>query len=889
MANKKSKEDEKIEKIIRNLLKLTGNRRCINCNSLGPQYVCTTFWTFVCTNCSGVHREFTHRVKSVSMAKFSLEEVNALQAGGNEQARQIYFKTWDPACNVFPDSSNIHGLHDFIKHVYVDRRYTGEKPVDRLPRLKLSDRDDCCERRGVDTLNERYSSHRRNDDRNFRYSYDLGKSYSYSIEGSRSGNSWKAPADARFQDYDPAVLRRSATQMFTTADIRPRRGSPSHPNKRAASSPPTVRRTRELLGEHGPVLRVGDQAKSSDRRVVEGSAHVRASDNSKSNNRTVNGSANSQSVAPSISQVSADDHAAKNRNGKSESLIKFQTSPAPSDTSVQTQAQQMHVSEDTVKTATSGPPTVEKAPSVPNKNTLEFLLFELSTPADAPGSNQPRASSRENTQAAGPPGSTSTLPMSSLCCPTPCGPLQASPLAHSSTTSASCNMPTQTPVAVSEVSVSGMTLVIPTNDAATSHAVPHAHMHTLSCTSGAPLSALSSMPIQPPNAGIPEVSATGMTLVMPSNGAAACSHAATHACTQALSHTQSVTMGALNGLPTQPPNAGVPEVSASRLGLAIPSNGSDSSHATPMGNTPVLLDSLAMTASLCGVLAPIPSFGMARGAPPGMVTNFLVQGGKSSTENPDRQQFPSMQQLHRSASSVAESRYPAQHTLAFNGVANNQPAALAAAANSQEPHRNSSVHSSQSAGGPLQDTNAGAGAQPYLVESKSSGRRELPADLFTGYPSCPASIPGWQTGAPYGMAFNMQYHPASIQAPALLCAAAKPRNPFDFNDEESQGPVNMFPSIASLQGALANVSAPADLSTSAFGAYPSALPFWCIPGAYMGQHSYGNMPPSRLQGLSGYDSEGVFGSSDSNQQAAYEYPLPTNPSSFPTRGGNPFG
>lgn len=29
-------------------------------------------------------REFTHRVKSVSMAKFTAEEVSALQAGGNE-------------------------------------------------------------------------------------------------------------------------------------------------------------------------------------------------------------------------------------------------------------------------------------------------------------------------------------------------------------------------------------------------------------------------------------------------------------------------------------------------------------------------------------------------------------------------------------------------------------------------------------------------------------------------------------------------------------------------------------------------------------------------------------------------------------------------------------
>nr|GLL38149.1 probable ADP-ribosylation factor GTPase-activating protein AGD14 isoform X3 [Ipomoea trifida] len=69
----------------------------------GPQYVCTTFWTFICTNCSGIHREFTHRVKSVSMAKFTADEVSSLQAGGNERVRQTFFKTWDPSRNFCPD------------------------------------------------------------------------------------------------------------------------------------------------------------------------------------------------------------------------------------------------------------------------------------------------------------------------------------------------------------------------------------------------------------------------------------------------------------------------------------------------------------------------------------------------------------------------------------------------------------------------------------------------------------------------------------------------------------------------------------------------------------------------------------------------------------------
>ncbi|XP_024962097.1 probable ADP-ribosylation factor GTPase-activating protein AGD14 [Cynara cardunculus var. scolymus] len=135
------KEDERIENIIRGLLKLSQNRRCINCNSLGPQYVCTTFWTFVCTNCSGVHREFSHRVKSVSMAKFSAEEVRSLEDGGNKRAREIYFKTWDPQINSSPDGSNLMKLRNFIKHVYIERRFTGEKSSDKLAFLKMELKD----------------------------------------------------------------------------------------------------------------------------------------------------------------------------------------------------------------------------------------------------------------------------------------------------------------------------------------------------------------------------------------------------------------------------------------------------------------------------------------------------------------------------------------------------------------------------------------------------------------------------------------------------------------------------------------------------------------------------------------------------------------------------
>ncbi|KAK9121744.1 hypothetical protein Syun_019361 [Stephania yunnanensis] len=51
-----------------------------------------------------------------------------------QRAREIYFKEWDPHRQTAPDSSNVDRLRDFIKHVYEDRRYTGDRIMDKLTR-----------------------------------------------------------------------------------------------------------------------------------------------------------------------------------------------------------------------------------------------------------------------------------------------------------------------------------------------------------------------------------------------------------------------------------------------------------------------------------------------------------------------------------------------------------------------------------------------------------------------------------------------------------------------------------------------------------------------------------------------------------------------------------
>ncbi|CAL4946878.1 unnamed protein product [Urochloa decumbens] len=119
------REEERNEKIIRGLMKLPPNRKCINCNSVGPQYVCTNFWTFICLSCSGIHREFTHRVKSVSMSKFTTQEVRALEQGGNQRARDIYLKDWDWQRMRLPVNTNPDRIREFIRAAYVDKKYAG--------------------------------------------------------------------------------------------------------------------------------------------------------------------------------------------------------------------------------------------------------------------------------------------------------------------------------------------------------------------------------------------------------------------------------------------------------------------------------------------------------------------------------------------------------------------------------------------------------------------------------------------------------------------------------------------------------------------------------------------------------------------------------------------
>ncbi|XP_038698536.1 probable ADP-ribosylation factor GTPase-activating protein AGD14 isoform X2 [Tripterygium wilfordii] len=68
------------------------------------------------------------------MAKFTSQEVEALQIGGNQRAKELYMKDWDFQRQRFPDSGNADKVREFIKHVYVEKKYAGPKTSDKPPR-----------------------------------------------------------------------------------------------------------------------------------------------------------------------------------------------------------------------------------------------------------------------------------------------------------------------------------------------------------------------------------------------------------------------------------------------------------------------------------------------------------------------------------------------------------------------------------------------------------------------------------------------------------------------------------------------------------------------------------------------------------------------------------
>ncbi|KAF9804197.1 hypothetical protein SFRURICE_020625 [Spodoptera frugiperda] len=128
MAANRRKQDDKNLEILRELISLNGNKYCLDCNQRGPTYVNSTIGSFVCSKCSGMLRGLTppHRVKSISMATFTPEEIEFIKARGNDYCRRVWLGLYEGESVNFTDEQSVK---DFMSDKYEKKRYYLDSPA----------------------------------------------------------------------------------------------------------------------------------------------------------------------------------------------------------------------------------------------------------------------------------------------------------------------------------------------------------------------------------------------------------------------------------------------------------------------------------------------------------------------------------------------------------------------------------------------------------------------------------------------------------------------------------------------------------------------------------------------------------------------------------------
>ena len=74
--------EEKYQKILKECQKRPENRTCNDCTGRGNQYVVLNYGVFVCTTCSGIHREEQHKIKSADKQAAMKAEIDAAHYKG---------------------------------------------------------------------------------------------------------------------------------------------------------------------------------------------------------------------------------------------------------------------------------------------------------------------------------------------------------------------------------------------------------------------------------------------------------------------------------------------------------------------------------------------------------------------------------------------------------------------------------------------------------------------------------------------------------------------------------------------------------------------------------------------------------------------------------------
>jgi hypothetical protein len=112
-----------VSKEVNDMRKFPANKKCFECGEIGTTYIVPDFGVFVCSICAGIHREFNHRVKGLSMSNFSQAELDLLKTQGNEACQRTWMARYNPRDFPQPSPKETQRIKDFIRLKYRERRW----------------------------------------------------------------------------------------------------------------------------------------------------------------------------------------------------------------------------------------------------------------------------------------------------------------------------------------------------------------------------------------------------------------------------------------------------------------------------------------------------------------------------------------------------------------------------------------------------------------------------------------------------------------------------------------------------------------------------------------------------------------------------------------------